>query len=493
MKTLRIVLIALVALAAGVVASAHAQTLLLTLDTANPQPGSQFGRSVAVGDVNGDGKADIAVGAISEDPGGNENQGRAYVFSGADGSLIFTLNTPNPGAGAVFGISVAVGDVNDDGKGDVAVGAYSEDVGGNQTQGRAYVFSGADASLLLTLDTPDPQAYQRFGYSVAMGDVNADGRADIAVGAISGWPRDDLPGWAYVFSGADGSLLFTLDMPNPQAEAKFGLRVAVGDVNGDGKADIAVSACWEDVGANDYQGRTYVFSGADGSLLLTLDIPNPQARTFFGRGLTVGDVNADGKVDIVVGADGEEVGGNQEQGRTYVFSGADGSLLFTLNTPNPQEDAHFGYGLAVGDVNGDGKGDMAVGAFGHEVAGNDRQGRVYVFSGADGSLLFTLDTPNPGASPPFGAHFGISVAVGDVNGDGKRDIAVGAYDEQVGDNFAQGRAYVFSPLGPVGGVATLPDVADSSGYNYIALAALAAAAVVALGAGTWYARRRWLR
>ena len=108
----RLLLLGALASAVAILASAHAQTLLLTLDTPNPQAGAAFGGSVAVGDVNGDGKVDIAVGAPPEDVGGNSDQGRVYVFSGADGSLLFALDSPNPQAWAYFGGSVAVGDVN---------------------------------------------------------------------------------------------------------------------------------------------------------------------------------------------------------------------------------------------------------------------------------------------------------------------------------------------------------------------------------------------
>jgi hypothetical protein len=272
-----------------------------------------------------------------------------------------------------------VGDVNADGKGDIAVGADSEDVGASVNQGRAYVFSGADGSLLHTLDTPSGQAYAYLGLRTAVGDVDGDGKGDIAVGAY----QEDVganvnQGRAYVFSGADGSLLFTLDTPNPQSPAYFGVSVAIGDVNGDGKGDVAVGATVENVGGN--RGRAYVFSGVDGSVLLTLDPPNPQPDTAFGRGMAIGDVNGDGNGDIAVGAPIVDVGANADQGQAYVFSGVGGSLLFTVDTPNPQASVSFGMTVAVGDANGDGKGDVATGAAGEDVGANPNQGRAYVFS-----------------------------------------------------------------------------------------------------------------
>jgi hypothetical protein len=368
MKALRIVLVSLLALAAGgafaliavvgsgllggeQVSAEGTPTLLYVLDTP--------GESVAVGDVDGDGKADIAVGAFTEDVDGNQAQGRAYIFSGADGSLLLTLDTPNPQTDAWFGASVAVGDVNADGKTDIAVGAPNEDVGSTPGQGRAYVFSGTDGSLLFTLDAPNPRPSGWFGNALAVGDVNGDGKADVATGVAA--QRQ-----VYVFSGADGSLLLTLVAPNPEAYA-FSTSVAMGDVNGDAKADIAVGARAEDVGGIEKVGRAYVFSGADGSLLLTLDNPNPQELSWFSHSLAMGDVNGNGKADIAVGARAEDVGGNDWQGRAYVFSGDDGSLLFTLDTPNPQAYAYFGESVAVGDLNGDGKADITVGASGSDL------------------------------------------------------------------------------------------------------------------------------
>jgi len=463
---MRFLVLGVVALAMAILASADAQTLLRTLDTPNPQEWARFGSSLAVGDVNGDGRADIAVGVPYEDVGGNDNQGRAYVFSGATSSLLFTLDTPS------FGYSLAVGDVNGDGKGDIAVGTPEEDVGANNYQGRAYVFSGADGSLLLTLDTPNPQELAWFGYSVAVGDVNGDGKGEIAVGAY----REDVggnneQGRAYVFSGADGSLLLTLDTPNPEVNAFFGYSLAGGDVNGDGKGDIAIGAIWQDVGGYS-AGRAYVFSGANGSLLFTLDTPNPQDMAVFANSLAVRDVDGDGKADVAVGAVSEDVGGIAFQGRAYAFSGASGSLLFTLDTPNPQVQGYFGSSLAVGDVDGDGKADVAVGADGEEVGGNDYQGRAYVFSGGPVEPTPTpTDTPRPTNTPtPTSTSMPTPTRPPGVGGTVKLPPAAIAAES---------------------GART-----DGSGWSAATLVALAggmATALIALGAGGRYARRRWLR
>ena len=169
------------------------------------------------------------------------------------------------------------------------------------------------------------------------------------------------------------------------------------------------------------------------------------------------------------------------------------TLLRTLDTPNPQEGAYFGTSVTVGDVNDDGKADVAVAAPWEAVGGNDYVGRVYVFSGADGSLLHTLDTPNPQEEDRFGS----SLAVGDVSGDGKANVVVGAPGENVGANAYQGRAYVFTAPVPVGGIAEYPEITksrrSSSPVSYSALAGFAAAGAVVLVVGGWYARRRWLR
>jgi hypothetical protein len=263
---------------------------------------------VAAGDVNADGRADVVVGARGETVGGSANVGRGYVFSGADGSLLYTLDTPNPQASALFGLSLAAGDTNGDGAQDILVGAQLEDVNGRVDEGRAYIFSGADGALLHTLTAP-LGAGGHFGQSATTGDVNGDGRADPIVGS------DGPAGRVLVFSGVDGSLLLKLGEPAPELPPEdFGSSVASADVDGDGLADVIAGNLQRGADGNTQQGRAYAFSGLDGSLLLALTTPNPAANATFGIALAGGAVEDDGKASVIVAS---------SQDLTYVFAGGD--------------------------------------------------------------------------------------------------------------------------------------------------------------------------
>ena len=214
------------------------------------------------------------------------------------------------------------------------------------------------------------------------------------------------------------------------------------DVDGDGRGDLLVSATREEGSGVDLAGRVYVFSGATGSLLRVLESPNPRAQGFFGDSPSVvPDVDGDGVVDILVGASGEDGGGEFSSGRAYVFSGASGVLLRTLESPNAEFAASFGLQASgVVDVDGDGRGDLLVGVSRESGGGVSESGRAYVFSGATGTLLHTLESPSPEAE----GRFGWSVSgMGDADGDGRGDLLVGAYQEDGGGVPGSGRAYVF--------------------------------------------------
>ena len=219
---------------------------------------THFGFCVdVVGDIDGDGVPDLAVGAPFQDGdfqvdngfGPPQNVGKVFLISGASLGVIRQVNDPefqepNPTKfGGEFGTSVAgVGDLNHDGVPDVLVGVpHHSNFGADHINaGEAFVFSGADGSVIFTLNDPDEEEGNRMGFAVAsLGDVNGDGVMDLLVGVPKKDVSEDLPdvGSAYIFSGADGSFIRSLD-PRAQGgveNGRFGTAVAnAGDVNGDG-------------------------------------------------------------------------------------------------------------------------------------------------------------------------------------------------------------------------------------------------------------------
>ncbi len=438
----------------GLLINSEALSAPIIFDHPNPQAGANFGSAIAsVGDVNGDGVPDLLIGAPLQNVGANADQGQAYLISGATGALLLTLDNPFPQAGAKFGASVAsAGDVDGDGKNDLLIGAPNQNVGlcnsadtGGCSVGQAFVFSSATGTLLRVLNHPIPHSGAFFGSAVASGGGKLIiGTPGQSVGVF-------VPSYVFVFSSANGSLLFTINDPNlREIESDVGLTfgsvvASAGDVNGDGVPDILVGDALQNVGANVDQGQVHIFSGVDGTLIRTLNNPFPQAGAHFGvSAASVGDINGDGKPEIIVGASLQDVGANFEQGQAYVFSGATGALLFTLNDPTPQMNANFGAAVAAaGDVNGDLIPDLLVGAPGQIVNGI-QTGRAFVFSGANGSLLLTLDDPTAQANASFGA---VVVSGGDLNGDGRPDPVVGAPFQNVGANPLQGQVSAPTPTG----------------------------------------------
>jgi len=417
--------------------SAQAVARVMILDNPIRLPFSGFASSMAVaGDLDGDGVSDYIIGAYDQPVTGNDHQGRVFVFSGQSGKLLLTIEDPAPVSYAAFGFAVAAaGDVNKDGTPDLLVGAF-----GQEGSGKAFLFSGKDGKLLRSFQAPQRQIGAGFGWSVAsLGDLNGDGVPDLIVGAFA----QDGDGKAFVFDGQNGKLLHTLAPPQTSGGAAFGWAVAsVGDLNKDGVPDILVGAPYTTVNKIAVQGRAYVFNGKDGKLLYTLDDPQPVAGEVFGwRVASGGDLNKDGVPDLLVGAPYKDVGTNPAQGAAYVFSGADGKVLFPLNNPVPRPYAGFGYVVAEGaDVNQDGAPEILIGAPFQTVDQFHVQGEVFLFNGQDGRHLTTFDDPYPHQ----GATFGYSIASpGDVNGDKIPDFAIGASGQIIMDKVAVGRVFVF--------------------------------------------------
>ncbi len=370
------------------------------------QPGATFGWAVSeLRDVTGDGVEEAIIG---EPFRGADGHGRAYVYAGSSGALLFR-ESGKPGD--ALGYSVAdAGDENGDGVTDFAAGAPGSSP---DAPGKAYVYSGASGRRIATyLGT---QAGESLGYAVSSaGDVDGDGVDDLLVGAPGYTGAAALgAGRAFVFSGRTHRLLETLH--GDAGAHLFGTAVDhTADINGDGVDDLIVGAA---DGGRGGPGKVYVFSGRTGRELFSMVAP-PTGRVFgnfFVAG--VGDVNGDGTPDIYAADYGDTTFG-PGTGRAAVFSGVDGSQLLSWTGSTAGEG--LGPGREAGDVNGDGRVDLVIGSY-NSSDGAPSAGKVQVFSGADGSLLRTITSTTPGEQLGFDA-----VGVGDQNGDGIRDLLVSA-------------------------------------------------------------------
>ena len=419
------------------------------------QGNAYFGSSVAgAGDVNGDGFADVIIGA----PGytnGQSTEGRAYVYHGsATGLNLLAWTAESNQADNSFGLSVATaGDVNGDGFADVVVG-NKDWTNGQFTEGRADVYQGSAAGLMSTSSwtAEGNQASAQFGISAATaGDVNGDGYSDLIVGAYQYDNGQADEGGAFVYRGAAAGLsttaAWTAESNKPGAQ--FGYSVATaGDVNGDGFSDVIVAAPTYDNGEND-EGVAFVYHGSVTGLSTTYawTAESNQANASFGTSVaTAGDVNGDGFSDVVVGAYGYD-NGESAEGRAFVYHGSAAGLSTTYawTAESNQAFAFFGFSVAsAGDVNGDGFSDVVVGAHGYD---NDEfaEGRAFVYHGSTSGLGATADwTAEPNQA---GANFGRSVATaGDVNGDGFSGVIVGAIGYDNGET-DEGRAFVYDGSG----------------------------------------------
>lgn len=378
------------------------------------QPGANFGRTLAtVDDVDGDGTRDLIVGEPNRDLGGATDCGAAaLVRSGAWSIRTRTYGSQNL---AHFGSGVAgLGDVDGDTIPDWAVGSPDAATGTSMVR----VLSGQTGMQLFEV-TGD--FFSRFGASIcSIGDRNGDGRADFAVGS----PQNSVTvqyGTVKFFSGSNGALLATLA---GTTGTQFGSAMAtLGDVTGDGQPEIVIGEPGADSNGTN-SGRVTVKNPRDGLTNSWVWQASPFAAGNAGGGAVaaIGDVTADGRSDLIVTTGTNDL---------FVLDGVTATVLRTISN------AEFGPAPSVagiGDWNGDGNVDFAVGAP-TAAAGT---GKVFVYSGAPGGgLLATINGTG-------GSLFGSAVAgLGDLDGDGRTEFAVGA-PTHISNGLLVGRVTVHS-------------------------------------------------
>jgi Ca2+-binding RTX toxin-like protein len=381
-----------------------------------------------------------------------------------------TANTSSIDNVDLFGGAVAaLGDLNGDGVPDVAVGAYGDDTGGTNRGAVHVLFLDADgtvnSSQLIAHNTgggPSLSDDDRFGRSVtAVGDVDGDGVVDLAVGADGDSANGTSRGAVYVlFMNADGSVKSHRRIASSQSGGPslsngdgFGRSVTgVGDLNGDGIEDIVAGAPY-DSSRGPLRGAAYVlFLDTDGSVASHQKIASSvgggpalaDGDRFAISMASIADVNGDGVVDLAVGADRHDTGGVEFGAVHVLFLDRDGTVSSSQTIergpgggPDLTIGDRFGSSVAdIGDLDGDGIHELAVGAHRDDAGGTDRGAVHILYLDSDGtsSLNEKIDSTSDGGPSLLNQdRFGASVAsIGDLNGDGLSELIVGADGDDTG-------------------------------------------------------------
>jgi Ca2+-binding RTX toxin-like protein len=407
-----------------------------------------------------------------------------------------TPNGPSLSDGDTFGSSVtSLGDLDGDGVNDLAVGAYGDDEGGISRGVVHVLLLNADGSVKQTVEInsstpngPSLSNYDLFGRSVtSLGDLDGDGVNDLAVGADGDDEGGDRRGSVHVLLlDADGSVKQTVEInsgtpngPSLSNGDRFGRSVtSLGDLDGDGVNDLAVGAYGE---GGSYRGAVHVLLlNADGSVKQTVEInsstpngPSLSNDDRFGSSVTsLGDLDGDGVNDLAVGADRDDEGGDARGAVHVLLLNADGSVKQTVeinsstaNGPSLSDGDTFGSSVtSPGDVDGDGVNDLAVGAIFDEEGGFGRGAVHVLLLNADGSVKQTVEINSSALNGPSlsdGDLFGSSVtSLGDLDGDGVNDVAVGAiFDDAGGSDRGAVHVLFLSEL-PQAESVTLPSGGD---------------------------------
>jgi hypothetical protein len=397
-----------------------------------PEAQDSFGQALAAADFDGNGCTDLAVGVPNESiylDSDIDDAGAVYVFYGtptADGLDTTNVQTWYQGSSGIqdsveafdtFGSALGAGDFDSDGYADLAIGVPFEEIDGNNAAGAVHVLYGSTTGLTAAgsqfFDQSevgglnDLEAVDLFGSAFAAGDYDGDGYQDLAIGVPG---EDDEQSGAtdagavwVVFGSSAGLSSGDLDaLYSAVQDEHLGSSLAAGDFDANGYTDLAVGAPNNSDQATN-GGRVLIHYGASQGLvdLDTLDKGGEAAQDeYFGASLTVGDFDANGAADLVIGIPGES-SIESSAGSVWVLYGVPGATLPSqwdfvitqgdLNGDGAEADDEFGSALTTGDYNGDGAADLIVGSPRESLASGEHQAggvhEIYGFPG--GGLTLT--------------------------------------------------------------------------------------------------------
>jgi FG-GAP-like repeat/FG-GAP repeat len=408
-------------------------------------------------DFDGDGFADLVVGAPRLDVGSHDGAGGVVLLTSKDtGPFSRTTLTQSTAkvagkseAGDAFGSAVVSADFDRDGFADLAVGLPGEDLGRSNDAGAVTVLYGSAAGLTAkrSKQLAEPSGRSggaRFGEVLAAGDVSGDGYPDLVVSA----PDEDVdlddfnrPGGSVtVLLGGSQAVQKTgyrkvQGVRSGTVDPGFGSQLAVGDVDGDGRPDVVVASAIRPEVDHEIDGSITYCAGKDGGPTVCRRIQQG-AELDSIRSVAVGNVAGDARPEILVGV--PFLGTAPVQVLTLTGTGTSTTATrHGFDPPRPQRGRFdvFGFALAVSDLDGDGYDDLVAGAPGTSVDDEFGAGRVYVVPGGNAGLdagrMVTYDENTPGVKggAEAGDQFGAALTLVDVTRDGRPDLTVGAPDE----------------------------------------------------------------
>ncbi len=463
-----------------------------------PAPSHGAAAPAMPSDFNGDGYADLAIGVPGEGLGPTRRYaGAVNVLYGSPGGLTAAgdqfWSQASAGVKGVaednewFGSALASGDFDRDGYADLAIGVWDR-VAGFRGAGAVSVLYGSAAGLTADRDQRWTKehlgaavaAEEGFGDVLAAGDLNSDGYDDLAIGGPGEGASTGIA--RIMFGGPDGLIAqgaLTLEAAQTipgydggDGEVFYGAALAIADLDGNGRADLAIGVPGHDIGATFDAGAVNVLYGgvsgvgSAGTALWTRASPGvagkPDYQDDFGAPLVAGDFDGDGYADLGIGVVGDMTGGHWVGGAVNVLYGSPTGLASTRNqlwhqdvpgVPGRSGEHQFGAALAASDLDGDGRSDLAIGAPWDTTSW---VGSVTVLYGTASGLSttgvqrWTQDSRGvPGASESTD-QFGSALSIGDFDGSGVGDLAIGVPFESIHARQEAGRVVVI--YGRAGGL-----------------------------------------